>query len=174
MTRTERALQALVASLAAISAEANSPLPEILRNEDLATRMDENSGAGVRRFLNVWDGDGGPSDETLGADTVDEINDGDDAPGAYDIEHRPRIEWIVEGSTASAREQAFDDGLRAIHDVLRGAVVAGDRQYLGGAVDWSGIESITRSGSGLTTDGLANVKACEITALLEFTSPRPF
>lgn len=179
MTRTERALRALVAALQAAADVEGSSLPaEILRNEDLLARMDESQGDGVRRYLNVWDGDGVVSDEMLGADTVDAIDDDEDddpaVPGAYEIEHRPRIEWVCEGGAQEVREAAFDAGLRAIHDVLRGAVVEGEWQYLGGAVDWSGIESIARAGSGLVTDGLANVKACEVVPLLEFTSARPF
>lgn len=178
MTRTERAIRALVSALVAKAEAEGSSLPEILRNEDLLARMDETAGDGVRRYLNVWDGDGEVSAETLGADLVDAIDDDADSDaaigGAYDIEHRARIEWICEGGTPEAREAAFDAGLREIHDAVRATVIEGDRQWLGGAVDWSGIEAVTRAGSGLVTDGLANVKACEITVLMEFTSARPF
>ncbi|MGD9924431.1 MAG: hypothetical protein AB7V13_23755 [Pseudorhodoplanes sp.] len=179
MTRTERAMRAMVTALQASADADGSALPSVvLRNEDLLSRMDESHSDGVRRYLNVWDGDGAVSDETLGADLVETIEDDDDEDaalgGAYQIEHRPRIELICEGGTQDAREAAFDAALREIHDVLRGSVLEGERHYLGGAVDWSGIESIARAGSGLVTDGVANVKACEITVLLEFTSARPF
>lgn len=179
MTRTERALRALVAALQAKADMEGSNLPAtILRNEDLLSRMDESQGDGVRRYCNVWDGDGTVSEETLGADLVEAIDDDADTDaainGAYEIEHRPRIEWICEGGAADKREAAFDAGLREIHDALRAVTTEAGRQWLGGAVDWSGIEAINRAGSGLVTDGLANVKACEIVPLLEFTSARPF
>ncbi len=171
ITRTELALQALIVALEAKAAGDGPALPQIWRNEDVFARM-EAAGDGVHRFLNVWDGEVAVSAEALGADLVNEIDDEEPGAGAYDIELRPRIDWICVGGAQADRDAAFDRGLIAIHDAVRGAIVDGARVYLEGRVDQATIERIARSG--LATDGLAGVKACEITPLLQFTSHRPF
>jgi hypothetical protein len=171
ITRSEQALQALVTALEAKAAGDDPALPVILRNEDVFARMEAVPATGVHRFLNVWDGEVSVADEALGADLVDAIDDEEPGAGAYEIELRPRIDWICVGPQAD-RDAAFDAGLIAIHDAIRGAIVDGDRVYLAGAVDHAAIERVVRSG--LATDGLAGVKACEITPLLQFTSARPF
>lgn len=171
-SRTETVLQALVAALTAKAQEVDSPLVAPLRNESLFARMTEGDDA-IARYLNVWDGEGEPTDELLGADADPTIDDDADV-GRYDIEHRATLEWAVAGGSDAAREAAFDAGLVAIHDAVRPAVSGDTRTYLGGAVGFCTIERIGRSGSGLVTDGLPNVKAAEITVRLEFTSPRPF
>lgn len=167
-SRTETVMKALVAALAAKAAEADSPLAVPLRNESLFTRMEE-AGGDLARYLNVWDGEGAPTDMALGAGGAGPIDD--DAEGGYDIEHRAVVEWLVAGGDDDEREAFFDAGLVAIHDALR---PGDDLLYLGGAVSFCDIERVSRAGSGLATDGLPNVKAAEITVLLTFTSPRPF
>lgn len=162
MSRTEQALQALLASLVTQSQLPASALPTPLRNEALPTRMFQ-TGADLEIFFNVWDGDGDVTDETLGAEDPAQ-EDG------YNIEHHAIIEWVVAGGDKAAREARFDAGLIAIHDAVK--PVAG--VYLGDVVDSAAIDKVTRAGRGLVTDGLPNIKSAEISVALTFTSSRPF
>jgi hypothetical protein len=161
-SNTELSIQALVAALLAQSELDDAALPAPLRNESLPARLFQPSPGEPQRYLNVWDGEGGPVDEFLGAEVID---------GGYDIEHRPVIEWVVAGGTKAAREALFDKGLIQIHDAIKRAE---DGSYLGGVVDAASIEQVTRGGKGLVTDGLPNTKAAEVIPLLKFTSSRPF
>lgn len=165
MTRTEEVLQALVAALLAQSVLLSPALPVPKRNEALPSRLFQPAPGASETYLNVWDGDGSPSGETLGADDPG-VSDG------YEIEHRASVEWVVAGGADADREAAFDAGLMAIHDAVKRG---NDGSYLGGAVSMSAIDKIARSGGkGLVTDGLPNIKAADVTVLLTFTSSRPF
>lgn len=171
MSRTEAAVLGLVAALEAKAQLVGAKIPAPTRNEDLLTRLKDDV-AGVQTLLNVWDGAGEVSDETLGADLAGAVID-DDAEGAYEIEHRARIEWCVAGGDKDVREAAFDAGLCTIHDAVRPDVSSGAPVYLGGAVSFCAIERVERAGN-LNTDGMPGVKACDITVVMSFTSPRPF
>lgn len=175
MTRTEAAIQALVAALTPdpdAGPDDVPALPAPLRNESLVARLVDLA-PGVAVYVNVWDGDGEVVEEALGADLGETIDDEADA-GSYEIEHRAVIELVVTAASDAEREAAFDAAMIAIHEAVRPAVDGSIRTYLGGAVDMCRIERVTRAGSGLVTDGMPNCKAAEITVLLEFTSPRPF
>lgn len=162
MTRTEEVIQAYLAALA-LQAFPGGVIAT--RNQALPARLLQPVAGGLQYYLNVWDGDGTVIDETLGADDPS-VTDG------YEIEQRPLVEWIVAGGPDADRETAFDNGLIALHDAVKRDVGTG--LYLAGAVNLAAIEKITRSGKGLVTDGLPNIKAAEITPLLTFTSSRPF
>jgi len=164
-SRTEAAIKALVAALAARAELPDAAIPAPLRNEALPARMFD-AGAGIETYLNVWDGSGEITDEFLGAD----LGQGD----GYQLAQRPRIEWVVAGGTAADREAKFDAGLQDIRAAIAPVNSGGSLRFLAGAVDRSKIENIARAGSGLVTDGLPNIKSAEITVLLEFTSSDPF
>lgn len=169
-SRSETVIQALVDALTARSQGVNAPLPTPLRNEDLYARL-EKSDAGLRRIVIVWDGASEVTEEVLGADLGDPIDE--DAAGGYDIAQRPQIEMAIADGDPGARTAAFDAALIAIHDAVRPAIVDGNPVYLGGAVDYCAIESIEREGN-LATDGMPGVRAAIVTVRLVFTSPRPF
>lgn len=77
-SRSETVIQALVDALTARSQGVNAPLPTPLRNEDLYARL-EKSDAGLRRIVIVWDGASEVTEEVLGADLGDPIDE--DAAG---------------------------------------------------------------------------------------------
>jgi hypothetical protein len=158
MTRTEAALRALVAIIAAAAAVTGAAIPLPLRNQALPKRLVELS-TGIETHLNIWDGSGQPTDEMLGADII--------ADG-YELEQLAKIEWAVAARDDTARENAFDAGVRAI-----AAAIAADRT-LGGVVDRAAITQLNGLGSGLSTDGLPNIKAVEIIVSLQFLSSEPF
>jgi len=161
-SRTEEALQALVAAFAAAAAAAPTVLPPPSRNEMLPTRLEAFDGT-TCGFLNVLDGSGGPEGadggpgETLGAD---------DSVDGYEIIHRAEVEWIIEAVEKDDREAAFDAGLVTLNAKLKS-----DRR-LGGIVDDVRFEKIERSG--LAIDGLPNLKGAIITVALTFLSSEPF
>ncbi len=159
MSKTGDALEALYAALLAKSQEPSPRIPAPMQNDDLPRRVAEPGGAGLRMYLNVWDSAGDEPDELLGADI---ISDG------YEIELPVSIELAVVGGTREERRAAFEAGLEAIDDA-----VAADRM-LGGAVDRGALRAPRRTGNGLITDGMPNVLAAEIIAVLTFTSSRTF
>lgn len=165
-SRTEQAIVALVAALAAKAATPSPAISRPFRNEAVASRFAKFDGS-TGGFLNVIDGSGGPegpdgnSGEFLGADQLE-----DAGSDAYELVQRPEIEWLVDEADKDKREAAFDAGLIAINDAIRA-----DRT-LGGKVSSVFIDRIERSN--LVTDGLSTVKACIITVALSFTSPHPF
>jgi hypothetical protein len=160
-SKTELAVKALFDALLAQSQLENAALPTPKRNEALPARLFQAGVGAPQSYLNLWDGEGGPDGEFLGAD---EIEDG------YDLLHRPVIEWVVAGGADAARDALFDKGLEQIHDAIK----RGNDGVLAGAVDAAAIEQVTRNGKGLVTDGLPNVRAAEVTIVLSFTSSRPF
>jgi hypothetical protein len=164
-SKTESALQALVAALLATSASMGSALPGPLRNEALPARMFD-AGDKLSTHLNVWDGSAQPTEELLGTDQGE--------ADCYEIAHEAIIEWIVAGGSAADREAKFDLGLENIHDAIKPDLTGGDTVYLGGAVQGARITSIARQGSGLVIDGMPNARGAEITIELLFTSSRPF
>jgi hypothetical protein len=165
-TRTEESLQALVAAVLAQSLVEDAALPTPKRNEALPARLMQPAAGEPEKYLNIWDGDGAPTDETLGADDASQ-DDG------YQIEHRATIEWVVAGGADADREALFDAGLEQLHAACKRDADTG--LYLEGVVSMAAIAEIRRSGGkGLVTDGLPNIKAAEITILLTFTSSRPF
>jgi hypothetical protein len=159
MSKTGDALEALYAALLAKSQEPSPRIPAPTQNDDLPRRVVETGGTGLRMYLNVWDSAGDEPDESLGADVI--------ADG-YEIELPVAIELAVVGGTREERRAAFEAALEAIDDA-----VAADRT-LGGAVDRAAIRAPRRTGNGLITDGIPNVLAADITAVLSFTSSRPF
>lgn len=165
-SRTEEAILALVAALAAKAAVDSPAIVEPRRNEAVANRFSSFNGSSGG-YLNVLDGSGGPegpdgnSGEFLGADQLE-----DQGQDAYELVQRPDIEWLVDEEDEDKRAAAFDAGLIAINAAIRA-----DRT-LGGKVSSVFIDKIERSN--LVTDGLTTVKACIITVALSFTSPHPF
>src|SRR5581483_1339938 len=149
-SRTEAAIKALVAALAARAELPDAAIPAPLRNEALPARMFD-AGAGIETYLNVWDGSGEITVEFLGAD----LGQGD----GYQLAQRPRIEWVVAGGTAADREAKFDAGLQDIRAAIAPVNSGGSLRFLAGALDRSKIENIARAGSGLVTDGLPNIKS---------------
>ena len=159
MSKTGDALEALYAALLAKSQEPSPKIPAPTQNDDLPRRVVETGGAGLRMYLNVWDSAGDEPDELLGADIIAE---------GYEIELPVSIEFAVVGGTREERRAAFEAALEAVDDA-----VAADRT-LGGAVERAALRAPRRTGNGLITDGMPNVLAAEITAVLSFTSSRPF
>jgi hypothetical protein len=141
------------------SQEPSPKIPAPMQNDDLPRRVVETGGAGLRMYLNVWDSAGDEPDELLGADVI--------ADG-YEIEVPVSIELAVVGGTREERRAAFEAALEAIDDA-----VASDRT-LGGTVDRAALHAPRRTGNGLITDGMSNVLAAEIIAVLSFTSSRTF
>ena len=153
---TETAILALVAAL---TAEANLPLPPFpapSRNETLPERFAEFGAVSV--YFTVFDGDGQVHQETLGNPDV--------VPNTYEIHHRPKIMWAVMGTDNAAREAAFDAGKVGVNNALKA-----DRT-LGGAVEWCEIENV--QSEELVTDALPNVKGVLLHVRLEFLSSAPF
>ena len=159
-SKTELAVQALIAAITAQSGESPSPFPPPTRNNTLPAKFTAAVSAypDVAFFFNVNDGDGKVFQETLGApDTV---------PNTYEIHHRPEIELAVQGVVDTDREAAFDAALVGINSAL-----AIDRS-LGGVVEWCQIDETVRSN--LVTDALPNTKAIVVYVRLEFLSSMPF
>ena len=151
-SKTETAIAALVAVLAAAHAAEPEMLPAPLRNEALPSRLSEVSAA-VFMHLNVWDGDTQIDQEMLGADVVED---------GYELIHDAAIEFVVAGSTATAREAAFDAGMTAIL-----VAIAADRT-LSDKVDTCHVTAIGSKQRELVTEGLPNAKGAEITVRMEF------
>jgi hypothetical protein len=161
-TKTETALRALLAVLTTASQAVDAKISTPLRNEGLPSEFDDAAaGAGLKLYLNLWDGEHEIDDEVIGADDAG-IDDG------YELLHDARLELAVAGPEQDARDQAFSDALLAI-----AGAIAADRT-LGGAVSYCGIAKLNGQGSGLVTDGLPNVKGCELIIRLSFTSSLPF
>lgn len=163
---TETAILALVAALAAKAAEALPKIPNPERNQDLVSRLAD-IGDGLARHLNVLDGERSDADEMLGADIVPLQGE------TYDITQHVRVEWIVAGGDSAAREQAFDDGRKAIWDAIRPVIVDGAPVFLGGAVSALRFVDILPHERTVVA-GLPNTKGAEFTFALTFTSPDPF
>ena len=153
MTRTETALLALVNSIASAFSELDLPAPT--RNDTLDALFDA-LGDGEGGRVNIIDGDGEPTEETLAGEQGE----------AYEIEHRASIEILVKAANPAARDATFDQLLIAIDDALKA-----DRT-LDGAVDDARITKVARSN--LVTDGLPGMKGAEVTVTLTFLSDRPF
>jgi hypothetical protein len=171
-SQTEKALQALVAALTAKAASEGATIIAPLRNNALPARLFD-AGAGLEKYLNVWDGDGETLNEALGADSAGMLD-------GYELAQRPLVEWVVAGGTDETREAAFDAGLIDIHDAIKadseGRYLAGvTDENLAGVVHQAAIEAIARQGGkSLVTDGMPNIKAAELTIRLTFMSSRPF
>jgi hypothetical protein len=157
-SRTEDALLGLNAALTAAAGDYPKPFPVPLRNEALPSQFTIFTGK-LGAFLNILDGDGGPSQIMAGADVDPTIQ-------GYLIQHRASVEWAVEGIPSGDLQTLFDLGFVGIDDAL-----AVDRT-LGGVVEYAEIEKIQRSN--LVTDGLPNTKSAIVTVLMQFTSERPF
>jgi hypothetical protein len=158
MTNTEAAIQALFAKILAKSQVVSPKIPKPLRNEGLPTEFSPPAN-GVRQYLNLWDGEHEVDAELLGADVLS---------AGYDLVHKSPLEYAVAGKDQATRDAAFSDGLIAIDDAIKA-----DRT-LGGVVSHCAIEQVNGQGSGLTTDGLPNIKGAELIIRMEFTSDRPF
>jgi hypothetical protein len=163
---TEAALLALVAAIAASAAEEGSVLTPPERNRDLVTQMVENGDEGLRKFLNVVDGQRANVDELLGADLGGE---------AFDIEWHARIEFAVAGGTDADREAAFDAMRREIFDAIRPVVTGGVAVYLGGAVHSIQIvDMLPPEDAAPFRAGIPSCKASDFVVALTYTSTRPF
>ena len=152
-SRTEQALVALHAALAAGFAGDSLPVPT--RNRDVTSALADVTGGG-RAFVNLVDGGSAAPPERLSA--------GPDA--LYDLQHRALVEVIVEHPDDHGRDALFDRILVAIDDAL-----AADRE-LGGAVSTADVGQIDRTG--LVTDGAPGCKAAVVEIDLLLTSERPF
>jgi hypothetical protein len=132
-----------------------------MQNESLPTKLAQESGSRLRKYLNIWEDAGTLDGELIGADVI--------ADG-YDVSMQASIEWVVVGGTREDRRAAFESGLEEIDDAIKS-----DRT-LGGTVSRAGIDSPPdRTGSGrLVTDGLPNVLAAAIPVTMLFTSSRTF
>ena len=122
-SRTELAIQALIAAMTMQAGLSPPPYPVPTRNNTLPAKFTASVPAfpDVTFFFNVNDGNGKVNQETLGRpDTV---------PDTYEIHHRPEIELAVQGIVDADREAAFDAALVGINSAL-----AADRS-LGGAVE---------------------------------------
>jgi hypothetical protein len=157
-SRSEQALLALVAALSAKAAETPSDICAPSRNQELSERFQETDGVG--RFFNVLDGDTDPDPDRQ---VLGPANAGD---RIYELRQLATIEWAVFAADDTEREAAHDAGMIAIDDAL-----AADRS-LGLEECWAEIERVRRSG--LTTDGLPNIKASALDVAITITSDRPF
>jgi hypothetical protein len=158
MSKTGDALEALFSALEAKAAEEDAAIPAPLQNEDLPARL-MSMGSSMSMLLNIWDDSEDDPEELLGAANVDDC---------YELEPEIPIEFIVCGGTRQARRAAFEAGLEAIHDAITADTT------LNSTVDFAEMKAPRRTGSGLITDGMANVLAAEIRVRLSFTSSRPF
>jgi len=167
-SKTETALLALVAALAAASELEGAPLPPPERNNDLVTQMvADESNTALRRYLNVIDGDRGTADELLGTDFGN--------VAGFDCIQQPRVEFAVAGGTSAEREAAFDGMKRAIWDALKPAVDGDTLTYLGGAVDsLVMLDMLPPDQSSLARSGVPGCKGSDFLLALSFTSTRPF
>lgn len=157
---TETALLALAAMLTTLAAAGTPAIPTPLRNEDLAARLTDIGSADVQAYLNQWDGEQVEREEYLGAYN---------GSNGYEITHQAKLELAVTGgTTAAAREAAFDAAMVAIFGAL-----AADRT-LGGTVDDADFGDLQFQGSGLVTDGVPHAKGVVIPVVLTFRSSRPF
>lgn len=154
---TETAIAALKTALDTIAAD-DKPLPAILRNEDLTTRLQENP-SGIFRLANLWDGEQTERTETMGADILG---------GGYEIEHEADLELAFVCSNADTLRNALDAAMIAIVNLLRADPT------LGGAVEYVAIGSPKGAGAGLATDGIPHAKGILIPIKLSFVSSLPF
>ncbi|MGY6663366.1 MAG: hypothetical protein ACXIVO_13710 [Glycocaulis sp.] len=137
-----RAEKARLGLLAALSSASDLPAPS--RNEGLDKALDALA-AGNRIWLNLVDDDPRAIAEELG-DAMEQ--------GQLEFEVIARLELVVMGPRAEAREQVFDSVLVR----LRNAVMA-DRT-LGGQADDVRIDRLHLTQ--LALDGMENIKAAEI------------
>ncbi len=166
MSKTGDALEALFTALTAKAAEGSPKIPMPVQNEDLASRL-KDMGDKIAMSLNVWDDSDDEPEEMLGADIT---------PDGYEITKEVPVEFIVAGGAREARRVAFEAGLEAIDDAVRGVIgdVEVEDRTLGGKVDDARMLAPRRNGSGLVVDGMPNVLAATIRIRLTFTSSRIF
>lgn len=156
MTKTEAAMQALAAALAA-SVDLLAPIRDSVLDDVLEPLEGE---TGVSRKLLLRDGlagedDGQPLERTLGR-----------GEGRFDIAHQAEVEWIVAARDRADLARIFDAGLEAI-----AAVIESDRT-LGGVVEDADLPwPPTRA---LFPLGARAVKCATLRVQLQFQSPRPF
>jgi hypothetical protein len=139
---SEAALQALFAT---IRAAAPSGV-DVRRNEPLPVDL---PAAGL---VLVTDGTPGEPEETL-------------SPHRYHYQHTARLEVIVEGATAAARDTAFDALLRTV-----GTALAADRT-LGGVCEWC--EPMAPEAVELAVEGTLPMKAATVDVMLHYTTADP-
>lgn len=153
MTRTEQALQALIAAL-----NASADLPAVRRSallDDILEEMDTEEA--VSRALVLQDGDADVN--------VDEMEVGLGA-GRFFLAHLAELEWIVAARDGDDLARIFDAGLEAI-----ASVIESDRT-LSGAVELADLR--TPPERGLEVAGARPAKTARIIVTLEFQSARPF
>jgi hypothetical protein len=156
VTKTEAAMQALAAALAA-SADLPTPERDLVLDQALEPIAEE---TGVSHKLLIRDGaasdDGeAPLERSLGR-----------GEGRFDIAHAAEVEWIVAALDRDDLASLFDAGLEAIAEAIEA-----DRS-LGGIVEDADLPwPPTRSVFPL---GARTVKCATLRVLLQFQSPRPF
>jgi hypothetical protein len=153
VTKTEEALQALIAAL-----NASVDLPDVRRSALLDDILEEMDGeTGVSRALVIQDGDADMN--------VDEMETGL-GEGRFFLEHHAELEWIVAARDGTELATHFDAGLEAI-----AAVIEADRT-LSGAVEMADMRIPPERG--LEVAGARPAKTARIIVTLEFQSRRPF
>jgi hypothetical protein len=155
LTASETVLQALEAALR-LQADAGL-LPDVMRNEPLLARMIEFRG--LRCSVNLVDGTAGPADIELGAGRGD--------VDGYDLELRPRVEWIVEGPDKTVRRRVLSDGMKAIYAAVR-SLIDSDPPVVNDAE----VEACDFSDHAVA--GLADVNGVEMALVLLVQSDQPF
>jgi hypothetical protein len=139
----ERAAEAIMKALFAVIDAAAPANVDVWRNEPLPVEMPS---AGL---LILTDGSPGEPEQTM-------------SPLRYHYEHTARLELIVEGATAAARDATFDTLVQAVMNAIA------QNRNLGGLCDW--VEAMAPEPVDLAVEGALPMKAATMDIVLHYAT----